>query len=102
MAVDAADVRMVQGRKSLGFALKPREAFRIVGDRRQQHLDRDLATQLRIAGTIHSTHAPETQEVAHDKCTEARAGSEGGGRHGRANGNANSAMRGLLLPGRPV
>ena len=40
----------------LRFAAEPREAIGIVGDGRQQHFDRDVAIQLRIARAIHLAH----------------------------------------------
>ena len=36
---------------------KPRDAVRIAGQSRRQHLDGDLAMQSRIEGAIHLTHA---------------------------------------------
>jgi hypothetical protein len=37
---------MVERRQHFGFALKAREPFGITGDRRWQHLQRDLAFRL--------------------------------------------------------
>ena len=48
-AVDRADVRMVQRREQTGFARKTRAALRIGGEVGWQDLDRDVATQLRVA-----------------------------------------------------
>ena len=48
---------MIERRQHLRFAREAREAIRIVSDSRQQHLDRDVAIQLRIAGAIHLAHA---------------------------------------------
>ena len=39
-AIDSSDVRMVQRRQNLGFALKTSEAIRISGERLGQHLER--------------------------------------------------------------
>ncbi len=41
--VDVRDVRMIERRQHLRFAAEAREAIRVVRDRRQQHLDRDVA-----------------------------------------------------------
>ena len=47
---------MVQRREELGFALESRDAFVILRERRGQHLDRDVAIELRISRTEHLAH----------------------------------------------
>ena len=56
-AVDGGDVRMVQRRERLRFALEPREAIGIAGERVRQDLDRDVAIQLRVARAVDLAHA---------------------------------------------
>ena len=51
-----ADVGMVQRGEDFRFALKPGEAFRIVGERLWQHLQRHVPVELGVAGAIHLTH----------------------------------------------
>ena len=55
--VDAADVRMVQRREHLRFALEAREAIGIGGEGVRQDLDRDVAIELRVARAIDLAHA---------------------------------------------
>ena len=51
-AVDVRDVRMVQRREGLGFALESRDALGISGEQLRQDLDRDVAIEPRVARTI--------------------------------------------------
>src|SRR6185436_2853160 len=62
-AVDRRDVRMVQRREQLRFPLKARQAVRVAGDFRQQHFDRHVAIELRVAGAV---------DLAHTACPEQR------------------------------
>jgi hypothetical protein len=48
---------MVHGRQNAGFSLEARQAFRIPRDLREQHLDRDVAIELLVAGEIDLAHA---------------------------------------------
>jgi hypothetical protein len=54
---DGGDVWMIERREDLRFALKPREAIRIVRQRGREDFDGDVATELCIARTIHLAHA---------------------------------------------
>ena len=59
-AVDRGDVGMVQRRQRLRFAVEARQAVRIRGHRSRQHLDGDLAREVRVGRAIdlsHSAHA---------------------------------------------
>ena len=56
-AVDVTDVRVIQRREHLRFALEAREPIRIARDRCRQDFDRDVAIQLRVAGAIDFAHA---------------------------------------------
>ena len=51
------DVRMVERREDLRFALEAREPIGIVANDVGQDLDRDVAFQLRVARAIHLAHA---------------------------------------------
>ncbi len=77
--VDRRDMGMVQRREDLGFALEPGESIGVVGDGREQDLDRDLATQLRVARTIDGTHAALADRRQDLEGAEARAGVSVGG-----------------------
>ena len=55
--VDSRDVRVVQRGQGLGFALEPREAIRVGGERHGENLDRNVAPQLGIARAIDLAHA---------------------------------------------
>jgi hypothetical protein len=55
--VNCRDVRMVQRREHLRFALETRNPFGIAGEDLRQDLDRDVAAKLGIARTIHLAHA---------------------------------------------
>jgi hypothetical protein len=48
---------MIQRREDLGFALKTGQTFRIVGKDLRQDLDRYVAAEFRVPGTIHFSHA---------------------------------------------
>jgi hypothetical protein len=53
---DGGDVWMIERREDLRFALKPREAIRIVRQRGREDFDGDVATELRIARAIDLAH----------------------------------------------
>ena len=58
-SVNRGDVRMVEGREHFGFALEARQAIRITRHRGGQHLDRNLAFQIRVGGLIHLAHTTD-------------------------------------------
>src|SRR5271157_3495548 len=55
--INRADVRMVQRRRGLGFALKARQRLRIAGHFLGQELERDKAMQPRVLGLVDDAHA---------------------------------------------
>jgi hypothetical protein len=55
--VDGSDVRMVQGREDLRFALESRKPIGISDKQIGQDLQRNIAPKLRITGAIHLAHA---------------------------------------------
>jgi hypothetical protein len=56
--VDCADVRVVQGGRSLGFSLEAAESLRIVGKFVGKELKGDVATELQVFGFVDDAHAP--------------------------------------------
>ena len=75
--VDAGNVRMIQRRQSLRFALEAREAVGVVRERLRQDLDRDVAIQLRVASPIDLSHPAFADRRSDVVDAEARAGSKG-------------------------
>src|SRR6185503_17521629 len=61
-AVDLRDVRMIQRRQQPRLALEPRKAIRIGRETGRQDLDRDVASQLRVARAIHFAHAAHAEQ----------------------------------------
>ena len=55
--VNGEDVRMRERGDCLRLALEAREAFGVRDKSSGQHLDRDVAIELRVAGAIHLAHA---------------------------------------------
>src|SRR6185436_3229192 len=56
--VDGDDVRVVQRRRRARFVGEARERVAVRRYLRREHLDRDAAAELRVAGDIHLTHLP--------------------------------------------
>src|SRR5579864_1387849 len=56
--VNGADVRMVQGGRGLGLALKTSERSRLIGEFVGKQLQYDVATQLEVFRFVYHTHAP--------------------------------------------
>ena len=59
---DRRNVRVIDGRQDLRFALESRKSIRIVGERWRQDLDRDVAIQLGIAGAVDLTHPADSNQ----------------------------------------
>ena len=59
--VDGTNVRVVQGRRGLGFPLKPAEGLRVVGEFVGKELQSDVAAQLEVLRLVHNTHPAPTQ-----------------------------------------
>ncbi len=64
-AVDLRDVGVVERREHVRLAPEPREPIGRVGNERRQHLQRDIAAELGVAGAVDLAHAPGPQ-VAED------------------------------------
>ena len=76
-SVDRSDVGVVERREHLGFAVKPRQAVRIVRDGSEQYFDRDVPIEFRIAGAIHLSHSSYAQQSDYLIDAEPRAGGQG-------------------------
>jgi hypothetical protein len=59
------DVRMIQRREHLGFAMESRKPIRVPREKRRQRLDGDVARELRIPRAIHLAH-PTAADERHD------------------------------------
>ena len=70
------DVRMIQRRERLRFALEARQAIGIVRERIGQNLDRDLATERRVRRAIDLAHPAFADRRDDFVDAEAGAGSE--------------------------
>ena len=75
--VDGADVRMIERGEHLRFALKPREPLGIGRERVGQDLQRDVATELRVARAIHLAHPARAEQADDLVDAERAAGFEG-------------------------
>jgi hypothetical protein len=75
-AVDDRDVRMVQGRESLGFACETCKPFGVARKRVRQDLDRDVAIQFCVPRAKHFSHAAGTECSDDFVRAESRAGGE--------------------------
>ena len=74
--VDGQDVRVVEGGHGPRLALEPCEPFGVGGQLRGQHLDRDLASQPRVAGAVDLAHPAGPDEAEDLVRPETRAGSQ--------------------------
>ncbi len=92
--VDGRDAGMIQRREHLGLAAEPGDAVGILRERRGQYLDRSVAVELRIAGTIDLPH-PARADGADDLVwANPRPGAQ---RHRLAPGRAHHPRAGRLL-----
>ena len=62
-AVDRRDVRMVERGEDLRLAREARHVVGVVGERRGQHLERDVAMELRVVGAVDLAHAAHSEAV---------------------------------------
>jgi hypothetical protein len=65
-AIDRCDVRMMQRGQKLRFAAESGEPRRVRGERARQHLDRDVAVELRVPRAVdlaHSTLAEGSEDL---------------------------------------
>ena len=59
--VDRDDARAIEGGEDLGLTLESREAVGVAGDVGRQHLQRDVAAELGVAGAIDLAHSASAQ-----------------------------------------
>jgi hypothetical protein len=64
-SVDGGDIGMVDRREDLRFPFETKHAGGIVRKRLGQHLDGDVAIQLRVGGAVYGAHAAFA-ELGHD------------------------------------
>ena len=76
-AVNAADVRVIQRRERLRFPLKAGDPLGVRDERFRQNLDRNVATQLRVARLVDLAHATCPKGRKDLVRAEADAGNEG-------------------------
>ena len=75
-AVDVRDVRMIERRQRLRFAVKPRQPIGVVREGIGQHLEGDIAIELRVAGAKHLAHSPGAECGEDLVGTDVAAGNE--------------------------
>ncbi len=80
--VDLGDARMIEGRQHFGFALESGQPVAIAGHLRRQHLQRDVALQARVSGSVDLTHTPGAQWSDDFIGANSRAWNQGHLRHG--------------------
>ena len=72
-SVNDRDIRVVQGRKELGFPLKAGETIGIGSKRVREDFDSDVAAEPRIAGAIHLAHPARAEQGRYFVRTDASA-----------------------------
>jgi len=77
--VDGDDVRMVKLGESFGLTTKARESLRIVRHFGGQHLEGYVATEFRVGGAIHLTHATCAEGRKNFVGSQPSSGSQGHG-----------------------
>jgi len=75
-AVDVRDVRVIDGRQRLRFAIEPREPVGVARERIGQDLQRNIAIELRISRAEHLAHPANTDARDDFVDAEARARSQ--------------------------
>ena len=96
--VNNGDAGVVQQGQGPGFALEPRDAIRVGGERHWQDLDRDVAPQLGIARAIHLAHATGAQLRQYVVRAEAKAGLQPRRRHSSINPSSANASGSFTPP----
>ena len=61
--MDRHDVGIVETRRGAGFAAEPLLVIRVLGEVRQQHLQRDGSVDGGVVGTPHLAHAAAAQQL---------------------------------------
>ena len=89
--VDRADVRVIERREDPRFALEAGQAIGIRGEGTRQHLERDVAPELRVASAIHLAHAARPEQCLDLVDADASPGQQGSAGRGDDPGRAASA-----------
>ena len=76
-AVDGCDIGTIQGGEDFSLTLKARQALRVSSELRRQHLDPNLALQLRVPRSVHLPHPAHANLGSDFIRAEAGAGSQG-------------------------
>ena len=76
-AIDRRDIGVIQRRQRLRFTLESRQIICVARERGRQHLDRNLAIELRIAGAINLAHSARSERAEDFVGAEFVTGSEG-------------------------
>jgi hypothetical protein len=71
-AVDGGDVGVIQGGEDLRLAAEAGDALRVQREGRGQHLERDLAAELRVARAQHLAHAARAERRDHVVTADSR------------------------------
>ena len=79
-AVDCGNVGMIERGEQARFAFEARAPVRIVSEHRRQQLDGDIASEARIARTVHLTHAAGAKRPGDLEHAQPNAGREWRGR----------------------
>jgi hypothetical protein len=74
--VNLRNVRMIECREQLGFALETRESIDIRGQGARQHLDRDGAFEVDVGRPINLAHSAGTDSGGDFEGAYARAGDQ--------------------------
>ena len=90
-AIDACDVRMVQRREELGFALEPSKSLFVLCELVRQDFDRDFAIELRVTCAVHLAHPTFADRRANFIGSQPSSGVEGHGKTLPAAGGANKS-----------
>ncbi len=103
--VEGRDVGVVQGRHHARLPLEAGQVLGAVGQPGGQHLDRDVASEPRVAGLIDLAHAADAQRAEHLERTETCAGGKRGAgrREGGVRGHraTESQLTSLFLESQP-
>ena len=75
-AVNGCDIGMIQRGQRVRLALEPRHALGVGGERRQEHLDSDVAAKTRVARAVDFAHAACAEAGSDLVRADRRAGQE--------------------------
>ena len=73
-SIDGGDVRMIQRRQDLGFALEAGQPFGVAGHLGRENLQRDLAFEVGIGRPVNLAHPAGAQQAGDFVGSDQRAG----------------------------